>query len=139
MIRARGAVRGTSTQITGITKFTVRNRLTYSRGRSDTDIGPTSADMNGIETTVTLECDSDAEITALSNQTAEQLVVKYSVQGGTARKRTFDSVQFGPIQRVSIPQNPGQGNTVRYQMTGRGVFVAADDEFGDHQAVANDT
>lgn len=118
--------------IGGLRSFGLSGRRSLVRGRSDGELGNSSADVTGMELTGFLEVDEFATVAALNaaGNSPANLVVNVIKGGGAAGTITLDNVVITDIRQSPISANP-DGVSPTFRISFRGVFAAADDGFDD--------
>lgn len=123
---------GENISVSGLRTFGLTGRRNLVRGRSDGELGNTSADVTGMELTGFLEVDEFATAAALNgaSNSPASLVVSVTKGGGAAGSITIDNVVITDVRQSPISANP-DGISPTFRISFRGVFAAADDGFDD--------
>lgn len=138
IIRATGAVRGLSTTIPNVLSFTYETTVDTVTDQSDADLGPTVVEGVGFNVTGSITVSDYTLADSLKGHTAEILKLDYQVHGGTARRRTYDKVQFLNQDPLRVEARTSQGATVpAYAVQWRGIIGASDTQLSDFVGVAN--
>lgn len=126
------------TDITGVTevRFNVRRDISY--GFSASDWTYSSADVNGYTITGSAMFQDFTQAETLEDLAPEALIIHYQQSGSaTVRTRTFDSIKWGSISELGMPEGGTTGPVVRFSISFTALFAPADDTFDDITAVGD--
>lgn len=124
--------------IAGASGFSLATRLAVTDDVSDGAIGPTLAEISGIEITGTIlikNVTEQATLNQLLAVAADQLLLQYKVEGGTSRERKINNVRFLGMGPVSFPSGRAEGETSVIEILWRALAAISDTTPADMMSV----
>lgn len=135
LVSATGAridTTGTPVAVGGVVGWRMRGTRQLAEGRSDGEIGISSADVIGLQLTGEITVDEYATAATLSaTPTQTDLELQGNKDGLSAGTILVDKVEYQSVGTIPIPGKPSPGPTQRYPVAWEAVLAAADDGFDD--------